>query len=292
MDLIASKSALVFSSKWLRTTNIYVNLVLPNNLQYKMNELVRVTKEMSSLNRGNFYVSFVKTMSKEQRNNYSSRDIIWFPYEKKYYSANCNAFYVPENETASRTFFLLFTGTDSSIGTSCDMCKIRFDSNIVVYYHNNTSNSPTGMEFQEIYKIKENGKIKTNILGEIDLTSKHYNLLELNNYIWKRRSNLNQEMFTALTERGYPFIEDIELKKKSNGETAYYPIGYYPDIMNLLMTRLNFTIYSAVPKNEAIGSISLVRSIKDIMILDILSLSLTHIVIMLPIFLLEFLRQL
>ena len=41
------------------------------------------------------------------------------------------------------------------------------------------------------------------------------------------------------------------LKKESNGEITYNPIGYYPDIMNLLMARLNFTINSTVPQKRS-----------------------------------------
>ena len=198
---------------------------------------------------GNSYVRFLQHFTEEKVNSIQT-EVIWFPYDSKYYDTKCDKFNSFLNETTSEKFFLIFSTSMIHLERSYEMCNIRFDSSIVVYYPHKTNKSSSNIQFKEIYKIKDKDNIQSNVLGNININSNEFDLSPLNKYIWRRRNNLHQALFTAVGEVGFPFVERVEYSKQTNGDIVYNPIGYYPDILNHLMKQLNFTMQSSLPQTR------------------------------------------
>ena len=154
-------------------------------------------------------------------------------------------------------FVLIFVNSKIEAMNEYESCKIRFDSNIAVYYQRQNSNGEreksNEMQFDEIFKVKENAWVKNFMLAHIDLNTTKLTMTGLNTYIWKRRNNLNQMQFIGISEIFGPCITEIQIVADQIGEQIIKPIGFFPDIMQQLMISLNFSIQSAIPKKEIIG---------------------------------------
>ena len=87
LDIIASKSALTFSKEWFHLPSISLNIVLPNKLQYNINDMIIFTKSIPQYIHGDVYLKFSRNTTKP---NEYKREIIWFPYDTEFYDRNCD----------------------------------------------------------------------------------------------------------------------------------------------------------------------------------------------------------
>ena len=66
--------------------------------------------------------------------------------------------------------------------------------------------------------------------------------------VMKRRNNLYGINFDSLVELGSPYITDIKMSKNIDGESVLDPVGYNADLMQYLMSTLNFTLQHTLVK--------------------------------------------
>jgi hypothetical protein len=174
-------------------------------------------------------------------------DLVWLPFEFKEYHLDCQVLNLFSNDTKRKKHFLLFIRRHRNLNDCFEGCPLQFNSEVVVYYQHNLTESLSGIRFEEIYKINQRQrKLSRNILGENSPISNGMNTDGLKRFIWKRRSNLKGVNFNAITEVAKPMIMNLEASKNPVENHIVYPIGYFPDIMNNLMSTLNFTIITTL----------------------------------------------
>ena len=251
LDMFVTESAIDFTERWLVSPTFYVNIILPTNRLFKMGFVSKMKKIVRRFTM-NSYFMFSTNLTGNKNNGLSNGELFWFPFKIENYNIDCNSLDFSDNHTSKQNHYLFFTGTKKNVEMYFQRCKLRFDSNIVVYHRNNNSTDPRFVvQFEEIYKIEaEQGKLKKNALGQVDLHSRDRNFSGLDSYIWKRRSNLEGITFNAVTELDPPGIQNVEISNKSNGERVFTPTGYYPDLMKHLMFGLNFSLTNTLSKNR------------------------------------------
>ena len=250
LDRFAFGSGLNFSYKWLHTPKPYISIILPSKISSKMSHVIEM--EWKTAGKKNSYFRVSANITKINSIKLSQNEVIWFPFMKEYFDNICRFVSHVENDTTWKNNFLLYAETKENVNRHFQSCKIRFDSNVVVYYHFNKTINLSDLYFEEIYKIHQNQELlKRNLLGEAFLSTKEMDTFGLESHIWKRRRNLEGTNFKAITETEPPFITSIIRDTDSDANSVVDPKGYYADIMNQLMLSLNFTITTALPKKRS-----------------------------------------
>ena len=252
LDTFASETALKFSEKWLAVPTVNIQLMLPNKRPFEIKDVVKLTKKMSKISRKNAYFMTIINITNYDKIKPSQNELWWFPFEAGYYDIGCRLWNNLHISTKKHAHFMLFLKSQKDVDLYFKSCRIRFDSNIVVYYQYNKTDSLPVILFEEIYKIEEHQtKLKRNFLGKINVTSSEFDTSEVESYVWKRRRNLEGTIFTGVTENLAPFIEKTVMSTDIDRNTVVHPQGYFADIMNYLMLTLNFTIKSTLPNKRS-----------------------------------------
>ena len=120
-------------------------------------------------------------------------------------------------------------------------CPFEIDSNIMVYYLNETNQK---IRIEEVYKIDKNSPV---MLHDSYATYYQQNVEIVKDshrqFRWKKRSNLHGHRFNSITGVWPPFIVTIE--EKMNGldrAKLTSPKGMYVDVINLVLERINASI--------------------------------------------------
>ena len=189
-DILASKSSLMFIDNWLESPTRYITLVLPSRYQFTENNVQHLTKNILKGMRSTPYIRVSFNMT-EYDFRQTQNELVWFPFGIEKYNMEYYCSRAMSKNTSRKKHFLFFTRTKQNVDTYFNFCKIRFDSNVVVYYTVNKPNSVSFVYFEEIYKIKEkkDEKLKKNVLGKFTLNSNIFNLVGLKSSIWNRRRN-------------------------------------------------------------------------------------------------------
>ena len=219
-----------FIDKWLDSSKVYLGLIIPKLDSFYTQDVVKMVKEINTRLRSNKYIMVTNNVTKYRHVRRLDHEISWYPYDFEKYDGRCNFLNSIKDDKLLGHHFLFFTSNVNRTSQNFETCKIRFDSNIAVYYIYNTKMNQSSIKFQEIYKIDENQRnLEKNLLGEIPLDSKELKLSGLNSYIWNRRNTLKGEKFKAVS---YPFSTATGLS------TSYYYYG----IVEQLMRKINFTV--------------------------------------------------
>ena len=215
LDLFFAESAIRFTEKWLAPSQLYISLILPNRVPFNTRYLLKLTRKLNQVLKRKVYFRMVKNITKYRNIDPPPNELLWYPFETRHYDNICYFLDDSSFSTVMKKHFLFFERTEKDIELDFRHCKIKFDSNIAVYYPYNKTNFRSEIRFEEIYKIIDDQKsLQKNILGKIELRSNKTNYSGLQSFVWKRRSNLHGTQFSAITETELPFIE---LPKNLNG---------------------------------------------------------------------------
>ena len=264
LDMVASKSASQFSAKWLTSPKMYINLMLPTKAKFKIKDVVQLAKKTAKdLERSPYFI-LGPNMTAHNSDNPSQNELTWFPFDAEKYDIEQLCLRSMNENTPPEKHFLLFTGARQNVSSSfLSSCRIRFDSNVVVYYNTIDTKNVHRINFDEIYKIKaHNERLERNSLGIVDINSQNMDLRGLKRFIWKRRNNLFGTNFNAITEIFPPFITDVEKSRDNDRNMVVYPKGYYADIMKNLVDTLNFTL-TTVRSEKYFNHTYMVKSIEE-----------------------------
>ena len=253
LDVEMAEAALNFSHKWMTTPKSYMVLVLPTSHPFNTNNLVRLAKKVSMQN--NTYFIFSRKVPKQKNLRIRKKslpnpqnDLVWFLFEASYYEITCSDINVLFWNVTIQNNFLFFVKNQNMVDFYFNSCKIRFDSNIVVYYPDNMTENLSAVKFEEMFKIDPDRQtLNKNILGVANLHTKEMTFSGLTSFIWKRRGNLHEKAFTGISEIYEPGITDIIKSKDMSGNIVLNPIGYCSDLMSQLSLTLNFTIKTNLP---------------------------------------------
>lgn len=245
------ESALRFSEKWLGTPKLYIEMVLPTNIPFRIKYPINFVKKTANISKDNTYFLITSNMASYKHISSPQPELLWLPYETKHYSMDCHLLNFLSNATRSQIHLLLFIDVEKNVNGYFGPCEITFNSKIVVYYHQNETELSSSIIFEEIYKIqKHQQKLHRNILVIYDINLNEIHFDGLNTFIWERRKNLQGINFTSISEISPPSVMRIENSSNSNGDNIVHPTGYYPDIMKHLMFMLNFSIITALPQKR------------------------------------------
>ena len=120
-------------------------------------------------------------------------------------------------------------------------CPLEIDSNVMIYYMNETSHE---IQIEEVYKIDQHLPV---MLHDSYATYYQQHIETAKDspreFRWKRRSNLYGHRFQSITGVWPPFIvgihEEINVLDKSKITT---PRGMYVDVINSVLERINASI--------------------------------------------------
>ena len=120
-------------------------------------------------------------------------------------------------------------------------CPLEIDSNIMVYYINETSQK---IRIEEVYKIDQNSQV---MLHDAYASYYQQNVETVKDshrqFRWKKRSDLHGHRFDAITGVWPPFIVGIEEKMNGSDRAKLAsPKGMYVDVINLVLERINASI--------------------------------------------------
>ena len=120
-------------------------------------------------------------------------------------------------------------------------CPLEIDSNIMVYYINETSQK---IRIEEVYKIDQNSPV---MLHDAYASYYQQNVETVKDshrqFRWKKRSDLHGHRFDAITGVWPPFIVGIEEKMNGSDRAKLAsPKGMYVDVINLVLERINASI--------------------------------------------------
>ena len=244
LNKLTSEFALKFGEKWLGTPKLHIYLVLPNKIQFEMQDVIQLTKTMKGILGNNAYFTATTNITNHNDGRQSPGELFWFLFEMENYDdIDCNILEASRKFTTKQRYILFFVGNRDHVDFYFLYCKIRFDSNVVVYYKHNATKSLSFIIFEEIYKIRDHqNQLEKNVLGKINLNTKKMNLSGLKTYIWKRRSNLQGIKFNSITEISPPYVNQLDQSLDLYENVIVQPRGYFGDIMNHLTGKLNFTI--------------------------------------------------
>ena len=250
LDIIALDAALQFDDKWLASNKLYITYILPQQGYFKLGEVYKMIKKSSTDFAKNRFVMATLNSSKVDKELLTQNELIWLPFKMAKYDVKqtCRTFFHPN--TTRQQHFLLNTDTKHEANIVLRKCRFRFDSNVVIYYRQIDKNTSSFTYFEEIYKMQEDSEnLESNVLARIDTFGNESDLSGLNEFIWKRRSNLQGTSFKAITEFMPPYVINVTKYNASDNKSVIVePHGYYPDIVNRLQGVLNFTISSQLSK--------------------------------------------
>ena len=252
LNYLEMRSALNFSKAWANSARMSIIVMLPTISDFNMRDMVLIAKEMGRNSKRDLFFKFARNDSHYNK-NYT--EVVWYPLSPKFYNATCDIFNMINDDRLQNKHILLFDESKLDAVKRYEFCKLRFDSNIVVYYRSFKSNKISAesqiIQFEEIFKIKEDSIIKSNRLANIDTNTTISINTGLNTHIWQRRKNLGQIKFSAISEVFAHCVTKFQTVNSENGETKIEPIGYFPDIMKHLMVFLNFSITTNMPEKRA-----------------------------------------
>ena len=220
--------AIEFVERWLNSPKLYVGIVVPNMDPLYSNDIIRFTRKLRSRMKNDAYIRITKNLTKYAFTQHIQNELIWYPYDAgKYDVDQLNGIL---DDRFHKKHFLLTTKNPNNGYQLLARSKIKFDSNIVIYYIDMKPNNKAVMKFEEIYKVKENqNQLEKNILAEFPCTSKESTLYGLKTYVWKRRNTLKGRKFSAVS---YPVKSPV----------AKVEFEFYYEIMKQLMATINFTV--------------------------------------------------
>ena len=166
LDLNVSGSALTFTEKWLTTPKLYVDMMLPTKHPFRINDVVKFAGSIQN----NAYFIIGSNIIKYKNIKYNQTKLVWFPFEITTYDYDCNSISESSQYWEQQNYFLFFTGARLNGDDYFQHCRIRFDSNIVLYSLHNKTGLGSAIQFKEVYKIKmHESKLTTNILGKTNI---------------------------------------------------------------------------------------------------------------------------
>ena len=246
LDFIALDAALQFNDKWLASNKSYITFILPQQGYFKLCEVYKMIKKLSTDFAKNHFVMATLNSSKVDKKLLTQNELIWLPFKMAKYDViqTCRTFF--HLNTPRQQHFLFNTDTKHEANIVLRKCHFRFDSNVVIYYRQINKNTSSFTYFEEIYKLQQNSEnLQSNALARIDSFGNESDFSGLKEFIWKRRSNLQGNSFKAITEFMPPYVINVTKYNASDNKSVIVePHGYYPDIVNRLQGVLNFTISS------------------------------------------------
>ena len=240
-EIPVNEAALRFGHKWLAAPNMYVSVMLPNKYPFRVHDVVRLAKGISSdYEELNVYLRANKNLTKYNTIRHTRNELIWYPFNTENYDMDCTFLDASRYHHLSKKHFLFFYEDDKTEAFSFESCKIGFDSRLAVYRRK--KNNKTIVEFEEIYKIIEHEhRLEKNALGSITLGKDEIVLSGLNLYIWKRRKSLKGKRFNAVIKKGTERAVAVKNMGESEGKVIIQHRSYHI-IMNYLMRALNFSL--------------------------------------------------
>ena len=145
-----------FIDKWLDSSKVYVGLTVPKLDLFYAQDVVKMFKEINTSRRSNKYIMVTNNVTKYRHVQRLDHEISWHPYDFENYDGRCNFLNSIRDDKLLGHHFLFFTSNVNRTSQHFESCKIRFDSNIAVYYIFNTKMNKSTIKFQEIYNIDEN----------------------------------------------------------------------------------------------------------------------------------------
>ena len=251
LDSIVLESAVIFSEKWIKSPKQYVSIILPEYPHSNENEVLKLSDILRRNVKRNAYFLFISDF-KEYRNKtkHHQEELLWFPYELGKYELNCQNLGLFSNSILNKKHFFFFSEDTNQAISLMGHCPIQFNHKIVVYYWQNET-PPSNIVFEEFYKINPlQITPNRNILSKINKTSQKMESTMLEQFIWKRRRNLQGTTFKAITELWSPFIDTVKESRDFKKTGIVRPEGYFSDIMDHLMANLNFTVTTTLPKQR------------------------------------------
>ena len=152
VDMLAFESALLFSQKWLASPKFYISLMLPIKSEYKINDAIKLTKTIFNGLESTPYLLFNLNWNIYNNEQPSQNELQFFPFDVRKYDngSHCMRF-MNKNNTTRQKHFLFYTRTRKNIRSDFALCRVRFDSYVVVYYRFHHSKLNPYILFEEIY---------------------------------------------------------------------------------------------------------------------------------------------
>ena len=243
IESFQNEAALQFAQKWLATPRLYIGVLLPNKHQSNIRDIIRLTKKINSECEGKHaYFIVTSNITKYKTIAHTQKELIWYPFDIENYDTDCRFL---DSSRYDRLYKKHFLFLDENRHKSFGSCKIRFDSNLVIY--RKKLNDKTTVEFEEIYKIDENdSRLEKNTLGEITYLRNKMRLSLLNSSIWNRRKSLNGKVFNAVSLNGSQITMTVQKSRDTKGNIVIHHSGYHADIIKHLMQALNFSLNTTV----------------------------------------------
>ena len=249
LDFNVSISALKFIEKWIPGQKLLVNVILPAISLQRTMDIVRLNKMISKEFVTKHYFLFDFNLKAKKYDATGISEIYWFPFESHLYNKKMHCSELIAPNVTQLKHILFYSGTKPRHNDLNKFCILGFDSNVVHYFKEHKTNTTNHLIFEEIFKIDGHNEIlKSNILAKVNQDSHEMQISGLNSYIWERRNNLDAANFDSLVDVGPPYIIDTKMIKNENGEYVLHPVGYNADLMQHLMSKLNFTLKHTLAK--------------------------------------------
>ena len=243
LDFSLAIPAMKFIDKWSSGNKLLVNIILPSDSLFSAKDVVELTKMITNEFEIVPYFLFDFNIIEHKSFGSGAQELYWFPFSLNSYNRQiyCSDFIFP-NETQQK-YVLFYSGRETLVENIFRSCPLRFDSNVVHYFNGSSEVFANSLIFEEIFKIHERDKnLKKIVLAKVAPESQELQLKGLKSYIWKRRNDLYGANFKTIVNIMYPFITGVSTSKNKNGESVFHSAGFYPDLLQYLMTRLNFTL--------------------------------------------------
>ena len=246
IEMPENEIALKFAHHWLTGPKMYVSIMVPHKRNFRTRNVIKLAKNINTGHNGrNSFFMVGSNLTKYNCIRHQQDELIWYPFDIENYDMSC-LFLESRRYARLQKKHFLFLHEDSENSTfTFKSCKIRFDARLVIS-HKKQKNRLV-LEFDEIYKIDENGyNLEKNTLGQIFDGQQEMLLPELKVPIWKRRQSLNGKIFKAVSKNRTSWTLAVKkyIDSKGNQNTEYS--GYIPDIISHLMQTLNFSLNTTV----------------------------------------------
>ena len=245
IETAANKAAWKFARKWLPTPKMYVGVILPKMHLFRTRDVVKLTKMFDAELEGKttFFI-FNSNVTKYNAIPHTQNELIWYPFGIENYEMDCSFLDSSQYDRLFKKNFLFHDENRKSRNFSFSSCKVRFDSSLVMY--RTKPGNKSIVEFEEIYKLDENGNnLEKNILAEMVSGGKEFLLNGLNLFIWNRRKSLKGKTFKSASKNAQQRFITVRKYRNSEGSSVIHHSGYVADIMRPLMQSLNFSLNTA-----------------------------------------------
>ena len=108
-EILVNEAALRFGHKWLAAPNMYVSVMLPNKYSFRVHDVVRLAKGISSdYEELNVYLRANKNLTKYNTIRHTRNELIWYPFNTENYDMDCTFLDASRYHQLSKKHFLFF----------------------------------------------------------------------------------------------------------------------------------------------------------------------------------------